>query len=91
MPPSREYGDIDDQPASTKPYTPIEDIARTSSTATGRSVSCSGVLCPPIETIPPNGMIENETSAGAAASDRGEEEDHLVHAARDDVLLESRP
>src|SRR5687767_9707994 len=67
-PPSSEYGDIDDQPASTIPYTPIDDIASTSSTATGRSVPCSAVWWPKIDTVGPNGMMTNEMNAGTAAT-----------------------
>lgn len=48
------------------PYTPIEAIASTSSTATGRSVSCSGVWTPNIETIGPIGMTEKARKAGTA-------------------------
>ncbi len=34
----------DAQPPSTMPYTPIDAHARMYSTATGKSVSCSGVI-----------------------------------------------
>ena len=42
-------------------------MASTSSTATGRSVSCSGVSVPKIETIGPNGMIAKLMKAGVTA------------------------
>ncbi len=41
-------------------------MARTTSTATGRSVSCSGVFTPNIDTIGPNGMMEYDRKAGTA-------------------------
>ncbi len=61
---SNGYGEPDAQPPSTMPYTPIELVASTTSTPTGRSVSCSTVRCPKIETSPPNGITENATNAG---------------------------
>ena len=42
-------------------------MASTSSTATGRSASCSGVRTPKIETSGPNGMIAKLTNAGITA------------------------
>ena len=36
------------------------------STPTGRSVSCSGVWCPKIDTIGPNGITLNARNAGTA-------------------------
>src|SRR6188472_484778 len=63
--PSSEYGDPEAQPASTMPYTPMELMASTSSTATGRSATCSGVRWWKIETIGPTGMMEKATKAGA--------------------------
>ena len=50
------------------PYTPMELMASTSSTATGRSVSCSGVRWWKIETVVPHGMMAKATKAGAADS-----------------------
>ena len=50
------------------PYTPIELMASTSSTATGRSATCSGVRWWKIETTGPTGMIAKATKAGAADS-----------------------
>ncbi len=48
---------------------PIEAIASTNSTATGMSVSCSGVWVSVngIVTTGPNGMTENATNAGTTA------------------------
>src|SRR6266498_3385159 len=43
-------------------------MASTSSTATGRSVSCSGVRWPKIETSGPNGMIAKLMKAGVTAN-----------------------
>src|SRR5215813_8046778 len=43
-PPSSGYVDPDAYPASTIPYTPSAEHASTTSTPTGTSVSCSGVL-----------------------------------------------
>ena len=48
------------------PYTPMELMASTSSTATGRSVSCSGVWWWKIETVVPHGTMAKATKAGAA-------------------------
>src|ERR1041384_4302148 len=62
-PPRSGYVEPDAQPASTTPYTPIDEQASTSSTATGMSVTCSGVLCPKTETTGPNGMTENAVNA----------------------------
>jgi len=50
------------------PYTPMELMASTSSTATGRSATCSGVRWWKIETTGPTGMMEKATKAGAADS-----------------------
>src|SRR4051794_18645990 len=41
--PSSGYVEPDDHPPSTIPYTPTAATASMKSTATGRSVSCSGV------------------------------------------------
>src|SRR5215475_11220098 len=41
-PPSSGYVDPEAYPARTMPYTPIAEHARTTSTATGTSVSCNG-------------------------------------------------
>ena len=46
---------------------PIEAIAITKSTATGMSVSCSGVRSPNIVTSGPKGTTENVTNAGITA------------------------
>ena len=69
---------------------PIEAIAITNSTATGMSVSCSGVSVSPngICTIGPNGITAKVTNAGIADDHRREDEDHLVGGLRDDVLLQ---
>ena len=69
---------------------PIEAIAITNSTATGMSVSCSGVVASVngTSTSGPNGITANVTNAGTAAMHRREDEDHLVGGLRDDVLLE---
>ena len=50
------------------PYTPIELIASTSSTPTGRSATCSGVRWWKIETTGPHGMTAKLTNAGATTS-----------------------
>src|SRR5918912_683890 len=55
-PPSSGYVEPDAQPASTTPYTAIEEQASSTSTETGTSVSCSAVLWPNILTTPPNGI-----------------------------------
>ena len=49
---------------------PIEAIAITNSTATGMSVSCSGVWMSVngTSTTGPNGITENVTNAGITAS-----------------------
>src|SRR4051794_21003590 len=52
-PPSNGYVDPDAQPASTTPYTAIDEQASSTSTDTGTSVSCSAVCCPNIETTGP--------------------------------------
>ncbi len=49
------------------PYTPIDAMARMNSTATGRSVSCSGVWTPKIETSGPIGITPKARNAGAVA------------------------
>src|SRR5699024_6922905 len=69
MPPSSEYVDPEDQPASTMPYTPIEVIARIYSTATGISVSCSAVWVSVngIVTSGPNGITAQAMNAGIDA------------------------
>ena len=48
------------------PYTPMELMARISSTATGRSASCSGVWWWKIETSGPHGMTAKAMKAVAA-------------------------
>ena len=48
------------------PYTPSDEQANTTSTPTGRSVSCSGVWWPKIDTSGPNGITENARNAGTA-------------------------
>ena len=48
------------------PYTPSDDIARMNSTPTGRSVSCSAVWWPAIETLGPKGTTLNARNAGTA-------------------------
>jgi hypothetical protein len=48
------------------PYTPRDEQAKTTRTPTGRSVSCSGVLWPNIDTVGPNGITEKATNAGTA-------------------------
>src|SRR5262249_880763 len=65
-PPRSGYVEPDAQPASTTPYTPIEEHASTSRTATGMSVSCSGVRWPKTDTFGPNGMTENAVNAQTA-------------------------
>src|SRR5207245_5834336 len=65
-PPRSGYAEPDAQPASTTPYTPIEEHASTSSTATGMSVSCNGVWWPKTETFGPNGITENAVNAQIA-------------------------
>src|SRR3954447_14827257 len=65
-PPSNGYVDPDAQPDSTMPYTPSDEHANTTSTPTGRSVSCSAVWGPNIDTVGPNGMPENASNAGTA-------------------------
>src|SRR3954467_3018938 len=62
--PSSGYAEPLDQPASTTPYTPSDDIARMNSTLTGRSVSCSGVVVWPIVTAGPNGITDIARNAG---------------------------
>src|SRR5918912_2635996 len=62
-PPSSGYVDPDAQPPSTTPYTPMDEHASTSSTATGMSVSCNAVRCPNTETDGPNGITENAVNA----------------------------
>ena len=69
---------------------PIEAIAITKSTATGMSVSCSGV-CRSLNgsvTTGPNGITEKVTNAGTVAMTGASEEDHLVGGLRDDVFLQ---
>src|SRR3954469_14833767 len=65
-PASSGYVDPDAQPDSTMPYTPSDEQANTTSTPTGRSVSCSIVRCPNSDTSGPNGMTEKARKAGAA-------------------------
>src|SRR2546423_11306949 len=62
-PPSSGYVEPDAQPPSTTPYTPIEEQASTSSTATGMSVICNGVCWPAMDTWGPNGITENAVNA----------------------------
>ena len=50
-----------------KAYRPIEATAITNSTATGMSVSCSGVRSPKKFTSGPNGMTLKVTKAGITA------------------------
>src|SRR3954469_19351533 len=52
------------QPDSTMPYTPSEEQAKITRTPTGRSVSCSMVRWPKIETSGPNGITEKARKAG---------------------------
>src|ERR1700746_3393918 len=54
--PSSGYVEPDAQPLSTTPYTPSDEQAKTTRTPTGRSVSCSAVWCPNIDTCGPNGI-----------------------------------
>ena len=69
---------------------PIEAIAITKSTATGMSVSCSGVVrsVNGSPTSGPNGITAKVTKAGIVGDHRREQEDHLVGGLGDDVLLE---
>src|SRR5947208_10006196 len=62
-PPSSGYVEPDAQPASTTPYTPIDEQASTTRTATGLSVSCSGVDRPNRWTVGPSGITENAVNA----------------------------
>src|SRR5689334_24320234 len=55
-PPSSGYVEPDAQPASTTPYTAIDEQASSTRTETGTSVSCNAVLCPKIDTTGPNGI-----------------------------------
>src|SRR3712207_5286820 len=61
--PSSGYVDPEDQPPRTIPYTPTDAHARTYSVATGRSVSCSGVVTPNTVTDGPNGITAKVSSA----------------------------
>src|SRR6478752_8909252 len=65
-PPSSGYVEPDDQPDSTMPYTPRLEQANTTSTPTGRSVSCRNVSWPKIDTCGPNGITEKARNAGTA-------------------------
>src|SRR5215475_7227994 len=65
-PPSSGYVDPEAYPARTMPYTPIAEHARTTSTATGTSVSCNGVTWPNRFTSGPNGMTANAVNAHTA-------------------------
>src|SRR4051794_41174157 len=65
-PPSSGYVEPDAQPASTTPYTLIEEHASNTSTETGTSVSCNAVWCPKIDTTGPKGMTENAVNAQVA-------------------------
>ena len=69
---------------------PIEAIASTNSTATGMSVSCSGVWLSlnGSVTTGPNGITAKATNAGIAAMTGASDEDHLVGGLRDDVFLQ---
>src|ERR1700754_2054284 len=49
-PPSSGYVDPEAHPASTTPYTLIDEQASSTSTETGTSVSCNAVRCPNIDT-----------------------------------------
>src|SRR2546430_776705 len=62
-PPSNGYVEPDAHPPSTTPYTPIDEQASTTSTDTGVSVSCNGVMCPKIDTCGPSGITENAVNA----------------------------
>src|SRR3954462_10882112 len=65
-PPSSGYVEPDAQPASTTPYTLIEEQASSTSTETGTSVSCSAVRWPNMVTTLPNGITENAVNAVVA-------------------------
>src|SRR5919107_3850452 len=65
-PPSSGYVEPDAQPASTTPYTAIDEQASSTSTDTGTSVSWSAVRCPKIDTTGPNGIPENAVNATVA-------------------------
>src|SRR4029450_8752101 len=56
---SRGYTDPDAQPASTTPYTAMDEQASSTSTETGTSVSWSAGFCPKIDTTAPNGITEH--------------------------------
>ena len=59
------------------------------STATGRSVSCSGVsVAEHADTIGPNGMTAKDTKHIAAAMIGASDEDDLVGGLGDDVFLQ---
>lgn len=66
-PPSSGYVELEDQPPSTMPYTPTDAHARMYSTATGKSVSCSGVTTPKMLTSGPNGMTAYTSSEHSTA------------------------
>src|SRR3982750_4086925 len=65
-PPSSGYVEPDAQPASTTPYTAIDEQASSTSTDTGTSVSCSAGRCPNMFTTPPNGITANAVNAVVA-------------------------
>src|SRR4051794_4103996 len=65
-PPSNGYVEPDAQPASTTPYTLIDEQASSTSTETGTSVSCNAVWWPNMVTTPPNGITENAVNAVVA-------------------------
>src|SRR5436190_17480801 len=62
-PPSSGYVEPEAQPASTTPYTPIDEQASTTSTATGVSASWSGVEWPNRCTVGPSGITEKAVNA----------------------------
>src|SRR5664279_6534411 len=66
--PSRGYVEPLAQPPSTMPYTPKDEQARMNNTATGRSVTCSAVTCPKIDTTPPTGITAKARKAGIVAT-----------------------
>ena len=65
-PPSSGYVEPLDQPASTMPNTPKLAQANANRTPIGRSVSCSAVSWPAMDTAGPNGMTEKARNAGTA-------------------------
>src|SRR6201996_6269168 len=67
--PNKEYLLFDAQPPIITPYTPKDTTPNMYKTPTLISVTCSGILCPPIDSVSPQGITAEPIQAVIIAND----------------------